>query len=455
VAVVLVACAVVAALTLLGPHQPTYDPWAWLLWGREIVHGHLETVAGPSWKPLPVLLTTPFAVLGGAAPQLWLVVARTGFLVGVIAAYWLARSVAGPVAGALAALGVLAVDRFTALSVRGDSEGILTALALGAVVLHRAGRRRDAVLAGLAACLVRPEVWPFVGAYVLWLVVRDVDAARRRRVVFALAVGGLVVLAAWFVPERLGSGSLLRGAARARLPVAGSPAQAAHPFLAVFGNSASAVAIPLYVGAVLAAVCSALAWWRGRAQARDHGLVLLLAGASSVYMVIVGVLAQAGFTGNERYVLLPASVVCILGGIGLVWLARRAAAPGAARVALVLGIAGGLALGIGPARRLGRQLESAQDESQLYDHLADAIDHAGGPAAIRRCGHLYTDPFQTQPLLWQLRLTGGAIGIRPAAPGTVIAPAGTAVARTTRGFGFDASSAGWVVRSSCAFPTGR
>src|SRR4051795_8462136 len=71
------ACVVVAAVSLLVAHNPTYDPTAWLIWGREIVHGDLVTVSGPSWKPLPVLFTTPFTLLGDTlAPLLWLVVAR-------------------------------------------------------------------------------------------------------------------------------------------------------------------------------------------------------------------------------------------------------------------------------------------------------------------------------------------------------------------------------------------
>src|SRR5690242_2057200 len=107
----LAACAAVAALTLLAAHQPTYDPWAWLLWGREIAHGQLNTVGGPSWKPLPIFFTVPFSAAGdSAAPALWVAVARAGFLLGLVAAYALAASVAGRVAGALAALGVLLID---------------------------------------------------------------------------------------------------------------------------------------------------------------------------------------------------------------------------------------------------------------------------------------------------------------------------------------------------------
>src|SRR5205085_2717465 len=69
---VALAVLAVTALTFLIPSAPTYDPWAWIEWGREILHLDLSTVDGPSWKPLPVLLTTPFALLGGLAPGLCL-----------------------------------------------------------------------------------------------------------------------------------------------------------------------------------------------------------------------------------------------------------------------------------------------------------------------------------------------------------------------------------------------
>jgi hypothetical protein len=42
------ACAVVATASLALPSEPTYDPWAWLVWGRELWAGDLDTAAGPS-----------------------------------------------------------------------------------------------------------------------------------------------------------------------------------------------------------------------------------------------------------------------------------------------------------------------------------------------------------------------------------------------------------------------
>src|SRR5437879_3310869 len=44
--------ALLATCSLLLPSTPSYDPWAWLGWGREILHLGLHTAGGPSWKPL-------------------------------------------------------------------------------------------------------------------------------------------------------------------------------------------------------------------------------------------------------------------------------------------------------------------------------------------------------------------------------------------------------------------
>src|SRR3954471_4431487 len=71
-----VLCLTLAALTLLFPSTPTYDPWSWIVWGRQILHGSLDTVEGPSWKPLPIVFTVPVSLFGDAAPSLWLGIAR-------------------------------------------------------------------------------------------------------------------------------------------------------------------------------------------------------------------------------------------------------------------------------------------------------------------------------------------------------------------------------------------
>ena len=64
------------SLLIVAP-APSYDPWAWLLWGREVAGGGLNTVDGPAFKPLPVAVCALLAPLGtGAAPWAWVLLVR-------------------------------------------------------------------------------------------------------------------------------------------------------------------------------------------------------------------------------------------------------------------------------------------------------------------------------------------------------------------------------------------
>src|SRR4051794_14668160 len=96
-------CVALAALTLLLPSAPTYDPWAWIIWGREVAHLDLVTTNGPSWKPLPVMFTTVFSFFGGAAPDLWLVVARAGAIAAGVLAFPVGGTPRGGLVGGVAA----------------------------------------------------------------------------------------------------------------------------------------------------------------------------------------------------------------------------------------------------------------------------------------------------------------------------------------------------------------
>src|SRR4051794_26368044 len=135
-AAVAAVCLALGLLSLLAPTTPTYDPWAWLIWGREILHLDLDTQFGPSWKPLPVLLTTPFALVPGAAPALWCAVSRAGAIAAVAFAFRVARRLGGTAAGVLAAAAVALTTDFLRFAAVGDSEGLLVALLFAAIDLH-------------------------------------------------------------------------------------------------------------------------------------------------------------------------------------------------------------------------------------------------------------------------------------------------------------------------------
>ena len=146
-------CLALAALAHLLPAAPTYDPWAWIIWGREIAERDLDTRTGPSWKPLPVLFTTPFALAGDRwAPELWLVVAQAGGLLAFAFTFRLARRLAGSVAG---------LDRrgrarcsptsSSATSRAATPRGCSSAFCLWAIERHLDGHRRQAFLLGVGA----------------------------------------------------------------------------------------------------------------------------------------------------------------------------------------------------------------------------------------------------------------------------------------------------------------
>ena len=90
-----VAVLALALLSVALPATVQHDAGGWVDWGREIVHGTLDTVWYPSWKPLPVLVTAPAALAGSAAPTVWLVAARAGAIAGVALAAWTASRAAG------------------------------------------------------------------------------------------------------------------------------------------------------------------------------------------------------------------------------------------------------------------------------------------------------------------------------------------------------------------------
>ena len=166
------AALALAALTLLAPSSPSYDPFAWIVWGRQLMPGAggepFGLAGGPSWKPLPVLFTAPFALAGDAAPALWLLVARAGLLLALAGAFALGRRLGGAAAGVVAAVALLLLADVVSLAWRGASEPLLLACVLWAAERHLAGARRPAFALAVAAALIRPEAAPFLALYAAW-----------------------------------------------------------------------------------------------------------------------------------------------------------------------------------------------------------------------------------------------------------------------------------------------
>lgn len=436
------ACLALAALSLLLPSTPSYDPWAWIVWGREVAALELDTRFGPSWKPLPVLFTTPFSLFGDAAPELWLVVARAGALLGLVAAYRLSARLAGPLAGALGAVLLALAGGYLRGPAIGYSEGLLVALVLLAIDRHVDGRRTQALALGFAAGLLRPETWPFLGLYALYVFVREPPAR-------LLAVGLMAMLPVlWLGPELWGAGDALRAASRAQDPTLFSPAFADRPAVAVLSRAEELVPWPAKLGTIVAVLVGALAASRsrlGRAGGEDRSpgtrargrlgalaggrgparATLALAALAATWFALVAVMTELGYAGNSRYLTMPIALVCVVGGVGLGWLARGLAARlGRAgttvRAAAAVPLAAAFAVLSLPALAevAGDALE-VRNEALFDADLPEAIARAGGRERVLACGRPYATALQVPVVAWHLRVATGRVGVEPRTPGVL------------------------------------
>ena len=477
IGVAVLVCLAAAALSLLLPATtPTYDPWAWLVWGREVASLELDTRFGPSWKPLPVLFTTPFSLFGDAGPELWLVVARTGALLGLVAAFRLARRLGGPLAGALAVVMLALSGGYLRGSALGYSEGLLVALVLLAVERHLMGRRAQALLLGFAAGLLRPETWPFLGLYALYLFVRE---PRLRRLTPGL-MAALPVL--WLGPELWGSGDPLRAASRAQDPTLFSPAFAERPAVAILAKAQATVPWPAKVGAAIAAILAA--WGVGKRRRRasaggrswsaaegDRGkalVTLALAGAGAAWFLLVAFMTELGYAGNARYLAVPVALACVVGGIGLGWLAgalaavldRRAVGDPPGRPA-VIGAAALIAIASAallprPLAVLTGDFREARAEAALHADLPAAIARVGGRERVLACGKPVATALEVPVVAWHLGVSTGRVDIVPRAPGMLFRgppelqpPDAPAPALTAGGFRPLARVGRWTVSGAC------
>src|SRR5215218_3555779 len=239
-----VAAALAALSLLVVAPAPSYDPWMWLLWGREVAEGALDTRDGPAFKPLPVAVCALLAPLGQAAPVLWVFLVRTAALLAVWLAWRLGRRLTdgSVLGGAAAAVGVLLCGRLLGFSASGAEPAVVLAAALGGVEAWAAGRKRVAVACALACGLLRVEAWPFL------LALGALAWRRRPEHRVAVAAAAVLLPAAWLVPEWVGSGDALRSGARARVPNPGQAALASLPGAASLREAVVLPPWPLWIG---------------------------------------------------------------------------------------------------------------------------------------------------------------------------------------------------------------
>jgi len=362
-----------------------YDPYSWLIWGRELAHLHLDTRrAASAVKPLPMLLDAVFAFAGSKEPNVWLVLARAGTLIAFGGVFRLAWRLRGVAAGVMAVLGLAVSDQLIGyLFMRGMSEPMAAAAMVGAVDAFLLRRHRWAVGCLIAAAYLRAEAWPILLVYLVWLAWPHSWARR----LLAVAVG-IFVPFSWFLFDYFGAHQFLRSASAASQTSQGGPLLSHNPGLATFTETWQLASGPIVVLFVIGTAVAVRRWWRaGRPvdplRVRPELVISVVAIA---WMVVDAVLAQGRFaTGAPRYLLPAEALGCVIAAVLVVDVVtsvrQRIAGPErspAWSAAAALVVVAAFAAMVGPwLDRAGREVKAGVTEGRQFATLATRL-----PAAI-------------------------------------------------------------------------
>jgi hypothetical protein len=432
----LVGSLVLAVISLFVlPRVVAYDPWSWLIWGREITHLDLNTtLAATAVKPLPIFVDTLLAPTGSLAPILWLLIARWATLLALVLVFRLGRRLGGAGAGLIAAIGLAVSDEFLGyLFMAGMSEPMATAAVLAAVDNHMQSRRRWAFGCLIIAGLLRPEAWPFLILYSLWLAYPKLTRRGALGIVVAVAVPP-----SWFVIDWFGSRQFFRSAGAATHETQGGPLLSREPGLATVRETWHLMSAPVVVLFVLGLAAALIAWQRsGRlkepgarsGRLKEPGAVVWFGLGAIGWLAVDAVLAQGRFaTGAPRYLLPGVALAAVVAGVFFADAVRalvRILPDSRVSVAIAVLACLGLAVCAGPRFiQTGKQVRSGVRQgrisAQLQTALPRAITLAGGPDAVIACAPIITKNFQVPLLAWQLHVPLDAVHFVPAGEGIVI-----------------------------------
>ncbi len=445
----IVACLGIGALTLLVlPTDFGYDPWSWLIWGRELDHLTLTTRGSASaFKPLAVFIDAILAPAGHSAPKLWMTVVRGGTALSMVLAFRIGYRLHGVIAGVVAALALLTISNVsTYLALEGMAEPLEMCFCLAALDCGLSGRRRAATVWLLAASMLELEL---IGAMALYGLIFLVWPARRRlRALVNLALLGVLVALAWTLPYLLtGRGALKSAANTAAVPTAGGPLLTRVPALATITEVHKMLFWPLVAGWIAELLIGTF-WLARRRSWRPLFLPALIAG-----LFVLGVAATAQLhrtTGTTRFLVAATAVgvvvaVCfwfdctrtVVGYLEKYFSAhfdstripattRRRVARVAMSAAELVVLAVLLLFISGELTQWHKLVRTAVHRTRLgataIDHLPGVIVAAGGAKALLDCGRVYTGPDEVPLVAWVLGVPSRRVSMGPgkALTGTVV-----------------------------------
>jgi hypothetical protein len=396
--------------------RPGYDPYGWLIWGRETLSGTLDLGGAPSWKPLPYLFTVPYSLAGHIALWLWMTTAVAISLGGCVFAGRVAYRLTGTVGGrrfpAIAAalfagVALLGIWQYMHSMFSAQSDTVIVALCLGAIDFHLSGRVRIAFALLVLGALGRPEVWPFTGLYGLWVWWKYPSS---RWLVYG---GFLLIPAMWFgIPTITNH----RPFVSAQLALLSPRELHGNKFTGTLNRYATLHYLPLQLAALLGFV---MAWFR-----RDR-VVLALGGAVILWVVVEVAFALHGWPAVPRYMYEAEGVTVVIAAVAVGWLLKDGLElVERAKISWLkprwIGIALVAILGVSlvpPAiarlRAEHGDILHERGRTTQINLLAGAVNAYGGYKHLLACGHPVTNVEYVSILAYYTHLNVGKVGHRP------------------------------------------
>jgi len=395
-------------LVLWARTRPGFDPYGWLVWGHQTLTGSLDTNAAPSWKPLPYLLTVPFALAGHYQPYLWMVASVAVSLGGVVFAGRIAyrltdarpeRRYAAIAAAAFAGVALLGIQNYSHYVLSAQSDPMIVTLCLGAIDCHLSKHPRWAFALGVLAALGRPEVWPFLGLYTIWAW-RTIPSMR-----WMIGSGLLLIVLLWFGIPALTARSPFVAATNA---LGSGRRLHENKVLGTINRFLGMYEAPLELAALVAVALAAV---------RRDRTTLALAGAVVAWVIIEIAFALHGWPGLVRYMFEAGGVMVVLAGIAV---GKLLAEPPSLRgvpawVGPVLVIA--LVSSLVPAAisRAGaehKDLRVQRARTAELNRLVGVVQKLGGAARLHPCGEPLTRLEYQTALAWSLKDNVSRVGFK-------------------------------------------
>jgi hypothetical protein len=399
--VVAAACAVAIACTVVIRSYPNYDTYYALVWGRELVDGHLPSFtafAAPTEHPLFNIVGALVGMMfGDDADRAMVGICVIAHVLLGYGVYRLGSAVSNRAVGLIAAALVLSSPMFLEFVSRGYADMPFLALVVWAAVLTAERPGRPAVpmaLLGVAG-LLRPEAWVLAGLLWAW------QASRTRAICPALLVGAITAPLVWMLSDLAVTGDALFSlhATNALAETLGRPrgiSAVPRSFLPALSDLVRPLVLVAGIGGI------GLLWtWRGHLRSL-HVIGALLAAGTGTF-ILAGV---AGLSVLPRYLTVPAVMICLsaallLGGWTVVPSAR-----GGLPVRVVVAGVGAIVIGLSLATVLSERASGVADDVRYFaavrDDLRIILDH---PAVIagRRCGPISLPTYRQLPdVRWYL-----------------------------------------------------